>query len=257
MLARTQAGGFDVSVVCITAGLILMVLTAWKRRDFDEKVVKLDAETGEPIVPKTLYDIDGNELTPKEEEMITESETTLTEVDYGLLILFVGQFILIGSFDDTGVPQKFFQVTMGECANDIAGGNCVYWFVAIVAILSNIASNVPVCQMLAAAFPYATPYEWMQTSFAATVAGNLTMLGSAANMIVAFQSAKVGDRTFTSSAHAPFGIPSTIAVLYAGTALLAWYHPNAPECSLKLGTCGDEYVDDYGGGADEYDYGGE
>jgi Na+/H+ antiporter NhaD/arsenite permease-like protein len=219
------AAGYDVSVVCITAGLILMVLTAWKRRDFDEKVVKIDEVTGEPVVPKTLYDINGNELPMKEEELITESETTLTEVDYGLLILFVGQFILIGSFDDTGIPQTFFRVTMGECANDIAGGNCVYWFVAIVAILSNIASNVPICQMLAAAFPYATPYEWMQTSFSATVAGNLTMLGSAANMIVAFQSAKVGDRTFTSSAHAPFGIPSTIAVLYAGTFLLAKYHP--------------------------------
>ena len=67
----------------------------------------------------------------------------------------------------------------------------MYWFVIIITILSNIASNVPVCQMLAATFPYATPYDWLQVSFSATIAGNLTMLGSAANMIVAFQAAKV------------------------------------------------------------------
>jgi hypothetical protein len=56
------------------------------------------------------------------------------------------------------------------------------------------------------------------------------MLGSAANMIVAFQAAKVGDRTFTSERHAPFGIPSTLACLYVGTFLLATFH-TVNECS--------------------------
>ena len=31
--------------------------------------------------------MDGNEIEPEEEELVTESETTLTEVDYGLLML--------------------------------------------------------------------------------------------------------------------------------------------------------------------------
>ncbi len=219
--------GFDVSVVCISAGLILMILTSWKRNSFDPKA--------EP--DKKQYDSEGNVVGgEEEEEMITESETTLTEVDYGLLLLFIGQFILIGSFDDTGIPQAFFRVTMGDCANDMTSVPCVYWFVSIVTILSNIASNVPICQMLAATFPYATPYEWLQVSFSATIAGNLTMLGSAANMIVAFQSAKVGDRTFTSERHAPFGIPSTLLTLYAGTFILDAIH-FSPNCSIKLGEC--------------------
>jgi hypothetical protein len=55
-------------------------------------------------------------------------------------------------------------------------------------------------------------------------------------MIVAFQAAKVGDRTFTSERHAPFGIPSTLACLYAGTFLLSTFH-FSPECSEKLGEC--------------------
>ena len=148
----------------------------------------------------------------------------------------MGQFLLIGNFDDTGIPQAFFAITMGGCADQMATVPCVYWFVMIVTLLSNIASNVPICQMLAATFPYATPYEWIQVSFSATIAGNLTMLGSAANMIVAFQSAKVGDRTFTSERHAPFGIPSTLLCLYAGTAILTLIS-FSPKCSVNLGEC--------------------
>jgi Na+/H+ antiporter NhaD/arsenite permease-like protein len=231
------AVGLDVCVTSICAGAILMVLAAWNRQHYDPRpeIVEYDAE-GNALPAKKMYDMDGNEIEPEEEELVTESETTLTEVDYGLLMLFIGQFILIGSFDDTGVPQAFFNLAMGGCAEQMTSVPCVYWFVLVITILSNVASNVPVVQMLAATFPYATPYDWMQVSFSATIAGNLTMLGSAANMIVAFQAAKVGDRTFTSERHAPFGIPSTIISLYAGTALLSAVH-FSPECSVKLGEC--------------------
>eukprot|EP00588_Corethron_pennatum_P032059 CAMPEP_0194347894 /NCGR_PEP_ID=MMETSP0171-20130528/106240_1 /TAXON_ID=218684 /ORGANISM="Corethron pennatum, Strain L29A3" /LENGTH=633 /DNA_ID=CAMNT_0039115189 /DNA_START=27 /DNA_END=1928 /DNA_ORIENTATION=+ len=232
--------GFDVCVVSITAGCCLMLTASYKRQHYDpraEEDAMLDDDDN-VIPPKKIYDMDGNEIVPEEEELITESETTLTEVDYGLLMLFIGQFILIGSFDDTGVPQGFFALTMGKCAERevMTNGGCVYWFVVIITVLSNIASNVPVCQMLAATFPYATPYQWMQVSFSATIAGNLTMLGSAANMIVAFQAAKVGDRTFTSERHAPFGIPSTLGCLFIGTFLLKVFH-TSPDCSVKLDTC--------------------
>merc|ERR1712194_171520 len=235
--------GYDVCVVSITAGSLLMVVAAYKRQHYDPRpdTTQYDAE-GNPIPRKKTYDMDGNEIEPEDDELVTESETTLTEVDYGLLMLFIGQFILIGSFDDTGVPQSFFFLTMGECAEQMTSVPCVYWFVMIVTILSNLASNVPVVQMLAATFPYASPYDWIQVSFSATIAGNLTMLGSAANMIVAFQAAKVGDRTFTSERHAPFGIPSTLVCLYVGTFILSMVH-FAPECSVKLGTCDDDYYE--------------
>jgi len=234
------ASGLDVSVVSISAGGILMVMAAWKRQHYDPKPDHTDYDSeGNALPPKKTYDMDGNEIEPEEDELVTESETTLTEVDYGLLMLFIGQFILIGSFDDTGVPQQFFSATMGGCAEQMTSVPCVYWFVMVVTILSNVASNVPVVQMLAATFPYATPYDWMQVSYSATIAGNLTMLGSAANMIVAFQAAKVGDRTFTSERHAPFGMPSTILALYAGTFVLTMVH-FSPECSIKLGDCEDE-----------------
>jgi len=260
------ACGYDVCVVSICAGCILMVINAYKHQHYDPRPDSTDYDIdGNPLPPKKMYDMDGNEIEPEEEELITESETILTEVDYGLLLLFIGQFLLIGSFDDTGVPQAFFALLMGDCAEQMTAVPCVYLFVIIITILSNIASNVPVCQMLAATFPYATPYDWMQVSFSATIAGNLTMLGSAANMIVAFQAAKVGDRSFTSERHAPFGIPSTLASLYLGTFLLTLVH-FSPECSVKLGTCeggayynaeGNGYYgygDDGGNNGDDYGY---
>ena len=243
-----------------------MVINAYKHQHYDPRPDSTDYDIdGNPLPPKKMYDMDGNEIEPEEEELITESETILTEVDYGLLLLFIGQFLLIESFDDTGVPQAFFALLMGDCAEQMTAVPCVYLFVIIITILSNIASNVPVCQMLAATFPYATPYDWMQVSFSATIAGNLTMLGSAANMIVAFQAAKVGDRSFTSERHAPFGIPSTLASLYLGTFLLTLVH-FSPECSVKLGTCeggayynaeGNGYYgygDDGGNNGDDYGY---
>ena len=97
-----------------------MTINAYKHQHYDPKPdnTQYDAE-GNPLPPKKTYDIDGNEIEPEEEELITESETTLTEVDYGLLMLFIGQFMLIGSFDDTGVPQAFFFSTMQGCADQM------------------------------------------------------------------------------------------------------------------------------------------
>jgi hypothetical protein len=208
-----------------------MVISAFKRKFCDPL----------PAAAAAREDDDANRLDdqsePKQEaKLMTESETTLAEVDYGLLLLFMGQFLLVGSFDDTGVPEAFYNWTMGSCADRKPEGFCVYWFVTIVAVLSNVASNVPVCQMLAAAFPFASPYEWLQVSYAASIAGNMTMFGSTSNMIVAFQAAKVGNHTFTTTRHASFGFPSTLACLYVGTGILAAVH-FAPECSVKLGEC--------------------
>ena len=63
--------------------LFVIVLTAFR-----------SLVSGNPLPPKKTYDMDGNEIEPEEEELVTESETTLTEVDYGLLMLFIGQFTL-------------------------------------------------------------------------------------------------------------------------------------------------------------------
>ena len=158
-------------------------------------------------------------------------------INASMVFIYYSSEIFPGSSGLLECPGISF--AMGGCVDQMTAVPCVSWFVTIITILSNVASNVPVVQMLAATFPSATPYDWMQVSFSAIVAGNLSMIGSAANMIVAFQAAKVGDRTFTSERHAPFGIPSTILSLYAGTFLMTLVH-FSPECSVKLGECDEE-----------------
>ncbi len=97
-----------------------MTINDCKHQHYDPKPdnAQYDAE-GNPLPPKKTYNIDGNEIKPEEDELITESETTLTEVDCGFMMLFIGQFMLIGSFDDTGVPQAFFFSTMQGCADQM------------------------------------------------------------------------------------------------------------------------------------------
>jgi hypothetical protein len=119
-------------------------------------------------------------------------------------------------------------------------GACLYWFATIVAFVSNTVGGLSTSQMLAATFPYASPYDWLQVSYAVTIAGNLTMLGSAANIIIAHQAAGVDDHTFTAPRHALFGFPSTLFCLYMGAAILAAVH-FSPECSVKLGECGEGF----------------
>jgi len=59
------ATGFDVCVVSIVAGAVLMVIAAYKRQHYDPKPdsTEYDAE-GNPLPPKKLYDMDGNEIEP-------------------------------------------------------------------------------------------------------------------------------------------------------------------------------------------------
>merc|ERR1711862_827590 len=173
----------------------------------------------------------------KDEEIATESETSLTEIDFNMIVLFIGQFILIGSFDDTGIPKEFFQFLLGEtCFDSPFHTPCLFWSVAIIMLLSNVVCNVALCQMLASSFPYLAPYGWCQVAFAATIAGNFTIAGSAANMIVSSQASKVGDDSFTMKNHAAFGIPSTLICLFCGTALIQMVN-FSKECSTNLNEC--------------------
>jgi len=232
---------FDVCVVSCCAGAILMVVTAYKRQYYDLIPFYYEVDENKNLVPiqrKKGYDLEGNEIPYiNDEDLVTESETTLTEIDYNMILLFIGQFILLGSFDDTGVPKEFFQFLLGEtCYDSPFRTPCLFWFVTIIMILSNVVYNVALCQMLASSFPYLAPYGWCQVAFAATIAGNFTIVGSAANMIVSFQASKVGDDSFTMKNHAAFGIPSTLICLFCGTALIQLVN-FSKECSTNLGEC--------------------
>ena len=94
-------------------------------------------------------------------------------------------------------------------------------FVPVTAILSNVVSNVPaimLLQTLVTSFP--DPHGgWLVLAMASTLAGNLTITGSIANIIVVERAAADGV-SIGFAEYVRIGLPVTVATLALGTAWL-------------------------------------
>lgn len=158
-------------------------------------------------------------------EMETESDLALPQLDWGLILLFCSQFMLVSVLVETGAPSDLFRLMLGEgCvdADDVLTMHCIYKLSAIVTILSNIMSNVPVILILADVLAD-NPHKdivWVIVALVATLAGNLCLLGSAANLIVAEQAKSQGDYSMATIPHAKYGLPATILHIGIGVFLL-------------------------------------
>ncbi len=123
-----------------------------------------------------------------------KSEKILSLVDWPLLLMFGGLFVVTGALEVTGVSHALFGLVSGLANAGVAP------LTLVTALLSNVVSNVPAVLLfrpLVARFP--NPAQaWLTLAAASTLAGNLTLIGSVANLIVAEQALKVGVRvTFT------------------------------------------------------------
>jgi Na+/H+ antiporter NhaD/arsenite permease-like protein len=135
-------------------------------------------------------------------------------VDWELLVLFIGLFVVNRAFQDTGLVAQAvtYLGSMG-----VALERPVELFVASFA-LSNVVSNVPAVMLL---LPLATdPLAGPILALASTLAGNLLIVGSIANIIVVDAAAKQGVRIDWRT-HARVGIPVTMATLAIAAAGLA------------------------------------
>src|SRR5947208_2140944 len=97
------------------------------------------------------------------------------------------------------------------------------WILAgVTAALSNLVSNVPAVLILKP-FIMNLPdpgRAWRIVAMSSTFAGNLTLIGSVANLIVAERAKKEGV-TISFLAYLRIGLPSTLASLAFGTWWLA------------------------------------
>ncbi|KAJ0098626.1 hypothetical protein Patl1_20174 [Pistacia atlantica] len=87
----------------------------------------------------------------------------------------------------------------------------------VILLLSNVASNVPTGRVAASAAAISAANEkksWLILAWVSTVAGNLSLLGSAANLIVCEQARRAPHLAYTLSFwnHLKFGVPSTLIV---------------------------------------------
>ncbi|MBV5273110.1 MAG: citrate transporter [Lamprocystis purpurea] len=138
------------------------------------------------------------------------SRSMLHRMDWGLLILFVGLFIVNGAFQNTGMPQQL----VGDL--NAAGFNLQHSDVLFVlsAVLSDITSNVPTVMLL---LPYANdPEAGPLMALASGLSSNLIVIGSLANIIVV-DAANARGLNISFREFAKVGLPVALSTL-----LIAW-----------------------------------
>jgi Na+/H+ antiporter NhaD/arsenite permease-like protein len=149
-----------------------------------------------------------------------DTHEVLKLVDWHLLVFFAALFIVVEGLNRTGLPDQVFGALRGVFGTSpaVQAWNLAWFSVAG----SNVFSNVPF--VLVAGKWIGNFLEpdlmWKVMSMATTFAGNLTILGSVANIIVvesARKHVKVGFWDY-----ARFGIPVTLLTTVAGTAILLW-----------------------------------
>jgi len=138
------------------------------------------------------------------------------EIDWGLLVFFAALFVVTGAVQTTG----FAATIISRLDVDLLAHSAS--LTATAAILSNLVSNVPAVLLLAPLIETLPAPEnaWLVLAMATTFAGNLTLLGSVANLIVAEQARRheidLGFWTYLKA-----GIPVTLATLLWGV----WWLP--------------------------------
>jgi Na+/H+ antiporter NhaD/arsenite permease-like protein len=142
-------------------------------------------------------------------------EKIYIEIDWPLLVMFVGLFIVVAGFekmvltpDVTGAAGRLHL----DDATVLAG---------ITALLSNVVSNVPAVLVLK---PFVSnlpdpQHAWLVIAMSATLAGNFTLVGSVANLIVA-QRAKARGVEIGFWAYFKIGAPLTLATIAIGLFML-------------------------------------
>lgn len=132
------------------------------------------------------------------------------EVDWGLLVFFVGLFLIVGGAENAGIVGHLLHIAEHWNLHNLGV------FTVAVAVLSNIVSNVPAVMLLKSMAPtFSNPHTaWLTLAMASTLAGNLTITGSVANIIVV-ESAKP-DTNISFWDYFRVGFPITVITLVVG-----------------------------------------
>lgn len=132
----------------------------------------------------------------------------LGHVDWHLITLFCGLFIVVRGIEITGMPQLVVS-QLGASGIDMT--RTVPLAVSST-LLSNIVSNVPAVMILTKFLSASDTAAWHLLALTSTFAGNLITIGSIANLITIEQAKEQGVRIGFLE-HARTGVPVTLASL--------------------------------------------
>jgi Na+/H+ antiporter NhaD/arsenite permease-like protein len=138
-------------------------------------------------------------------------EKVYIEIDWPLLVMFVGLFIVVSGLEKVAItPDVSAAISRQHLGNTaiLAG---------VTAVLSNIVSNVPAVLLLRSFVPNLQDPQraWLVVAMASTLAGNFTLVGSIANLIVA-QRAKARGVEFSFWEYFKVGAPLTVLTIAFG-----------------------------------------
>ncbi|WP_028988407.1 SLC13 family permease [Thermicanus aegyptius] len=128
-------------------------------------------------------------------------------IDFSLLVVFIGLFVMIGGVEKSGLFMNLLKTTSFESTHSFP------LFSLFTVVLSNLVSNVPAVMLLRFFIPSgAGDLWWASMAVFSTFAGNLTLIGSMANLIVAEIAKKHGvEIRFLS--YLKIGLPLTLILV--------------------------------------------
>ncbi len=132
----------------------------------------------------------------------------LAAVDWNLILLFAALFVVNAAFSRTGLPA------LAVAAADRHGllPDHLSVLAPLSAVLSNTIGNVPAVILLLSHWPHPPQGALYGLALLSTLAGNLFLVGSIANLIVAERAAQNGV-SFGFADHARAGVPMALASL--------------------------------------------
>jgi di/tricarboxylate transporter len=137
------------------------------------------------------------------------------EVDWGPLLFFAGLFVILAGAEAAGITQQLLAVA----GHSYLRNSLV--FAGLVSLRSNIVSNVPAVMLQRPMISnFQNEHDAWLLSMASTLAGNLTITGSVANIIVAEKARP--DVHISFMKYLRIGVPATMLTLSAGLLWLSF-----------------------------------
>ncbi|MBD1844086.1 anion transporter [Cyanobacteria bacterium FACHB-63] len=125
----------------------------------------------------------------------------LQPIDWNLLVMFSGLFILTKATQQLNLTAPFTSAI-----------DTPEKLLTITALLSNLVSNVPAVLLIHPLIQPSDTESWLRLAAASTLAGNLSIFGSVANLIMVEAVARLGYR-LSFLEHLRFGVPITAITL--------------------------------------------
>jgi len=148
----------------------------------------------------------------------TKPRKALEEVDWTLLLFFAGLFIVMKAVEKSGIIGSIFQYAKQYLTDGKLSQVVKLSFSST--LVSNIVSNVPAVILFSHFFANLanSKLAWLTLAMSSTLAGNLTIIGSVANIIV-FESAR-DEAKVSFFEYLKVGLPLTLITLVLGILVL-------------------------------------